>query len=92
MYLPVKLIQIEKAIRYFLCNASSEDQEQAELCLKPISSDMVNTFIKFEDQYWLYRDDKLVKEKGLTIGEYESVGLAYLVAAWILEQDDRRTC
>ena len=69
MYPSVKFIQIEKAIKYFLRNSSREDQEKAELCLKLISFGMANTFIKFEDQYWLYGGDKSVKEKGLTIGE-----------------------
>ena len=46
---------------------------------------MAKTFIKYEDQYWLYGGDKLVKEKGLIIGGYESAGLTNLVAAWILE-------
>ena len=49
---------------------------------------MANIFIKFEDQYWLYGGDKSVKEKRLTIGGYESAGLADLVAAWILEMTE----
>ena len=68
MYPSVKFIKIEKRIIYFLRDASSEDQEKAELCLELISFGMANIFIAFEDQYWLYGGDKLVTEKGLTMG------------------------
>lgn len=61
-------IYIQTIVGYWFRNANSEDKEQAELCLKLISFGMANTFIKFKDQYWLYGGDKLVKEKGLTIG------------------------
>ena len=46
---------------------------------------MVNTLVPYEDQYWIYGGDLQVKEKGLTIGGYESTFFAEFVAAYILE-------
>jgi hypothetical protein len=47
---------------------------------------MDNTFVTFEDQYWIYGEDLPVEEKGLTIGGYESAFFADLAAAYILEK------
>ena len=46
---------------------------------------MDNTYVTFQDQYWIYGGHLLVEEKGLTIGGYESAFFADLVAAYILE-------
>ena len=46
---------------------------------------MKNTFLTFQDQYYVYDGDRSLDEKGLTIGGYESAWLADLVAAYILE-------
>jgi hypothetical protein len=47
---------------------------------------MENTFLTFQGQYYIYGGDQSLDEKGLTIGNYESVWLADLMAAYILEQ------
>ena len=46
---------------------------------------MDNTFVTFEDQYWIYGGYLPVEEKGLAICGYESTIFADLVAAYILE-------
>ena len=86
MYPSVKFRQIEKAVEYFLRNASEEDKKQANLCLDLVRFSMANTFITFQDKCWLYGGDKQVAVKGLTIGGFGSAGFADLVAAFIMEK------
>ena len=89
MYPSIKFIQIQKAVNYFLRDASEEDKEIARRCLEMIKFGMDNTFVTFKDRYWIYGGNLPVEEKGLTIGGYESAFLADLVAAWILEETFR---
>jgi hypothetical protein len=49
-------------------------------CCVPVLK-MENTLLTFQDQYSIYDGDQSLDEKGLTIGGYESVWLADLVAA-----------
>ena len=87
MYPSVKFMQIECAVEYFLRDTSIGDQEAlARKCLNLVKYGMNNTFITFGDQYWIYGGFLPVedKDKGLTIGGYESAFFADLVAAYIL--------
>ncbi len=43
-------------------------------------------FVTFKDQYYIYGGFLLVKEKGLTIGGFESAFFTDLIVAYILEQ------
>ena len=50
---------------------------------------MANTLINFQDLYYKYGGDEVdVEDKGITIGGYESIWLANLVVAFILENLD----
>ena len=88
MYPSIKNRQIEKAVDYYLRDASEEDKAQAKLCLDLLRFGMANTFITFRDKYWLYGGEEPVEVKGLTIGGFESAGFADLVAAFLMEQID----
>ena len=85
MYPSVKFEMIERAVNYFLRNASDEDKKKAKECLEMVKFGMDNTFVTFEDKYWKYGGFLPVEEKGLTIGVFESAFFAYLVASYILE-------
>ena len=54
--------------------------------MEMIKFGMGNTLISFVDKYFEYNGDKEVKERGLTIGEYESAFLADLVVLYIFEK------
>ena len=49
---------------------------------------MDNTFVTFEDQYWIYGGFLPVEDKGLTIGGFESAFFADLAAAYLLENSE----
>ncbi len=85
MYLSVKFEMIERAVNYFLQNASDKDKKKAKECLKMVKFGMENTFVTFEDKYWKCGGLLPVEEKGLTIGGFESAFFADLVAAYILK-------
>jgi hypothetical protein len=53
-----------------------------------ITFGMGNTLLTFIDKYYEYDGEQEIKDKGLTIGSYESVWLADLVAAFILENSE----
>ena len=46
---------------------------------------MGSTLITFMDKYYEYDGDKVINDKGLTIGGYESAWLADLAGAFLLE-------
>jgi hypothetical protein len=46
---------------------------------------MGNTLLTFVDKYYEYDGEREIRDKGLTIGGYESAWLADLVAAFVLE-------
>jgi hypothetical protein len=50
-----------------------------------IAFGMGNTLLTFVDKYYEYDGERNIRDKGLTIGGYESAWLADLVAAFILE-------
>ena len=85
MYPSVKFGHIEKAVSFFLRNASDDDKKKAGKCLDMVKFGMANTLITFEDQYYEYGGKVEVDYKGLTIGGFESAFFADLVAAYILE-------
>ena len=47
---------------------------------------MKSTFVAFQDKYYEYDGDKLPKDRGLTIGAYESAWLADLVGTYIFKK------
>jgi hypothetical protein len=47
------------------------------------------SLLTFQDHYYIYDGDQSLDEKVLTIGGYESVWLAYLVATYILAEVDK---
>ena len=57
MYPSIKFRQIVKAVDHFLRDASESDKKQAKLCLELGRFGMANTFVQFEDEYWLYGGD-----------------------------------
>ena len=67
MYPSVKFLQIERAVEYFLRDASIGDQALARKCLNLVKYGMNNSFITFGDQYWIYGGFLPVEDKGLTI-------------------------
>ena len=75
MYPSVKFELIRRAVDYFMQDASEEDKGIVGRCLEMVQFGMDNTFVTFEDQYWIYGGDLPVEEKGLTIGGYESAFL-----------------
>ena len=85
MYPSVKFEQIKRAVNYFLRDAPASDRLKAQRCLEMVKYGMDNTYVAFQDQYWIYGGHLPVEEKGLTIGGYESAFFADLVAAYILE-------
>jgi hypothetical protein len=50
-----------------------------------IAFGMGNTLLTFVDRYYEYDGERDIRDKGLTIGGYESAWLADLVAAFVLE-------
>ena len=88
MYPSVKFGHIERAVNYFLRDASEEDKALAKRCLEMVKFGMANTIVTFQDKYWEYGGDQPVEFKGLTIGGFESAFFADLVAAFILENSE----
>ena len=64
---------------------SLEDKEKIQTCLEMVKFGMGNTLLTFIDKYYEYGGEEDVEEKRLTIGGYESLWLADLVALYILE-------
>ena len=54
MYPSVKFGHIERAVSFFLRNASDDDKKKAGKCLDMVKFGMANTLITFEDQYYEY--------------------------------------
>ena len=86
MHYVISYVLIRRAVDYFMQDASEEDKGIVGRCLEMVQFGMDNTFVTFEDQYWIYGGDLPVEEKGLTIGGYESAFFADLAAAYILEK------
>ena len=85
MYPSVKFEMIERAVNLFLADTSHDGKKSAKQCLDMFKFGMDNTFVTFEDQYYIYGGFLTVEEKGPTIGGFESAFFADLVAAYILE-------
>lgn len=55
-------------------------------CLELIKFGMSNTLLTFQNEYYKCRGDKIdTNKRGLTIGGYESIWLADLAAAYVLD-------
>ena len=72
MFPSVKFGHIERAVSFFLRNASDDDKKKARKCFDMVKFVMVNTLIIFEDQYYEYGGTVDVDYKGLTIRGFES--------------------
>ena len=85
MYPSIKYKLVEKAVLFFAKDLDSISKRKLGVCLDMIRFGMGNTLLTFVDKYYEYGGEVNVEEKGLTIGGYESVWLADLVAAYLLE-------
>ena len=85
MYTSIKVGQIQKAVKYFLRDAPEGDHQKAKKCLDLVKFGMANTLVTYEDQNWIYGGNLPVKDKGLTIGAFESTLFSNLLAAYLLE-------
>ena len=86
-YPSVKFSLVEDAVLHFFSKGvSKEEKVKIKHCLDMIKFGMSSTLITFIDKYYEYDGHKEVKDKGLTIGGYESAWLADLVGAYILKK------
>jgi hypothetical protein len=89
MYPSIQCKMVKKAIYYFLSTIEGEvdekDTETIEKCLELITFGMGSTFLTFVDKYYEYDGNVDIKDRGLTIGGYESAWLADLVISYIFE-------
>ena len=81
----IKYKLVEKAVLFFVKDLDSISKRKLGVCLNMIRFGMGNTLLTFVDKYYEYGGEVNVEEKGLTIGGYESMWLADLVAAYLLE-------
>jgi hypothetical protein len=88
MYPSIKYQLIESAVRYFCYRVSDDAMDYVEQSPKTINFGMNSALITFVDKYYKYDSDKKPKERGLTIGGYESAWLADLVASYLIMVDE----
>ena len=92
MYPTILFKMVEKAIYYFLSKATTKvnkkDKETISKCLEFIEFGMGSTFLTFVDKYYEYDGMVDVRDRGLTIGGYESAWLADLVISYIFENTE----
>jgi hypothetical protein len=62
-----------------------KEKKKIKVCPKMITFGMGNTLLTFVDKYYEHDSKHDIRDKGLTIGSYESAWLADLVTAFILE-------
>ena len=90
MYPSIQFKLVRKAIEFFAQDLPEKEKEKIEKCLEMISFGMSNTIVNFKDKFFEYDGDVDGKERGLTIGGYESAWLADLVAVFILEKNKKQ--
>jgi hypothetical protein len=76
---------VERAIDFFARSLGEKEKAKIKECLKMVAFGMGNTLLTFVDKYYEYDGEREIRDKGLTIGGYESAWLADLVAAFVLE-------
>lgn len=86
MCLSIKFLLVKKAVRYYAKDLSEEDKSKIKCFLQMIRFGMKNIRVTFINKYCKYEGDINGENKGLTIGGFESVWLADLVASYILKQ------
>ena len=86
MYPSITYSMIEKAIEYFSTNLDQEARNTVKAGMQMIKFGMGATIVQFRNEYWEYGGDAAVKDKGLTIGGFESAWIADVVMAWIMEE------
>jgi hypothetical protein len=72
---------VERAINFFSSSLGEKEKEKIKVCLKMIAFRMGNTLLTFVDQYYEYDGECDIRDKGLTIGGYESAWLADLASS-----------
>jgi hypothetical protein len=85
MYPSIKYKFVRKAVKFFARNLNAETQRRIDTCLEMIKFGMGNTLLTFVDKYYEYGGNLDVKDRGLTIGGYESAWLANLCMAYITD-------
>ena len=79
---------VKKAINFYAKYLKSEQKDTITECLKMIEFGMGNTLLTFIDQYYEYGGSLEAKDRGLTIGGYESAWLAHIVASYNLDNTE----
>jgi hypothetical protein len=85
MYPSIKYKFVRKAVKFFARNLNAETQRRIDTCLEMIKFGMGNTLLTFVDKYYEYGGNLDVKDRGLTIGGYESAWLANLCMAYVTD-------
>ena len=73
-------------MKFYAHNLSPEAREMIRNCLQLIKFGMSATLLTFRDKYYEYGGGEEAKNRGLTIGGYESAWLADLAMAYVLEK------
>jgi hypothetical protein len=69
----VKYGIVKRAIKFFSCLLGEKQKAKIKVCLVMIAFGMGNhTLLTFVDKYYQYNGKRERKDKGLTIGSYES--------------------
>ena len=88
-YPSIKFNVVKKAVQYYSKLLNKKEKKTIDNCLNLIQFGMSNTLITFKDEYYEHGGSCDPTKRGLTIGGYESAWLANLVAAWILENNEK---
>ena len=86
IYPSIQFLIVKKAVEHFSTDLPREEEKKIRRCLKLIQFGMSNTLITFVNKYYEYGGDTEGNKQGLTIGGFEPVWLADLIAAYILQK------